>query len=85
MVREICACCHVLRHVVMKLHTTGLGNHHGVTTVAKVNTIFELFCKNVAGVDNAGDMEDSDVVADDCFADFVLLEVDVFYALGSEI
>ena len=84
MVREICACCHVFRHVVMKLHKIGLGNHHGVPAVAEVSSIFHLFCKYVAGVDNAVNVEDLDVVVDDCFADFAFSEVDVFHALVGE-
>ena len=45
----------------MKLHKIGLEIHHGVPAVAEVSSIFELFCKYVAGVDNAGNVDDLDV------------------------
>ena len=83
MVREICACCHVFRHGVVKPHEIRLGNHHCITTVAEVSTIFQFLCENIAGVDGTGNVKNADVFVDDCFADFAFSKVDVFHTLVS--
>ena len=47
----IIACGYLLRYIVMKFDKVGPGDHHGVSTVVVVGGIFELLCKNVAGID----------------------------------
>lgn len=54
----------------MKAHEISLGNHHGVSTVAVMCRILDLFGENVASIDGTSNVKDTDVVVDNGFADF---------------
>ncbi len=65
---------------MIELHEVREGHHEGVLNAAVMGRVLHLFRKNIAGVDDAGDVTNGDVARGGEFVDLHLAEVDVLDA-----
>ena len=57
------------------------GDHHRIPASSEMSGVFELFCEEVAGFDDARNVSNLGDAQLMCFTDVIFLEIDVFGAL----